>query len=391
MSNDSVRTVTNQSWFSRIKESFVGILIGLLLFLAAFPVLFLNEGRALKTAKGLEEGARSVVSVEADVIDKTMDKKLVHVTGEATTVEELDDSAFNVIINAVALRRTAEMYQWEESKKSETKDKLGGGQETVTTYSYQKSWSKTPINSESFQERQGHTNPATMPFTERIERASLVTLGAYRLPPSLILKMDDFQPLPVTQAMYEKLPAPIQSKSSVDNGFLYIGENPQSPQIGDTRISFQIVKPGPVSVVARQIGNSFEPYTTKTNTVIAFLYNGTHSAENMFQNEISANATLTWILRGLGAFLMFFGLMLIFRPIAVMASVVPFIGKVFGFGTTLIAGAIAIPLSLTTIAIGWIAYRPVIGILLLVVAAAIVAGTIALLRSRAQKKTNATP
>ena len=391
MSNDSVRTVTNQSWFSRIKESFVGILIGLLLFLAAFPVLFLNEGRALKTAKGLEEGARSVVSVEADVIDKTMDKKLVHVTGEATTVEELDDSAFNVIINAVALRRTAEMYQWEESKKSETKDKLGGGQETVTTYSYQKSWSKTPINSESFQERQGHTNPATMPFTERIERASLVTLGAYRLPPSLILKMDDFQSLFVTQAMYEKLPVLIQSKNSVDNGFLYIGENPQSPQIGDTRISFQIVKPGPVNVVARQIGNSFEPYTTKTNTVIAFLYNGTHSAENMFQNEISANATLTWILRGLGAFLMFFGLMLIFRPIAVMASVVPFIGKVFGFGTTLIAGAIAIPLSLTTIAIGWIAYRPVIGILLLVVAAAIVAGTIALLRSRAQKKTNATP
>lgn len=386
MSNDSFSTVTTQSWFSRIKESFVGILIGLILFLAAFPVLFWNEGRALKTAKGLQEGARSVVSVEADTIDKTMDKKLVHVTGDATTVEQLNDPTFNVTINAVALRRTTEMYQWEERKQTETKDKLGGGQETITLYTYQKTWSKDVINSSQFEDSNGHTNPATMPFTELTSRASLVTLGAYKLPSTLILKMDDFQPLPITKALYEQLPSAIQAKSKISDQFLYIGQNPQSPQIGDTRISFQVVKPGPVSIVARQIGNSFEPYTTKTKTEIAFLYNGTHSAESMFEKEISANATLTWILRALGTFLMFFGLILIFRPIAVMASVVPFIGKIFGFGTTLIAGAISIPLSLVIIAIGWIAYRPVIGILLLLVAGGIIAGTITLLRSRAKNK-----
>ncbi len=388
--SDSHSTVTNQSWFSRIKESFAGILVGLLLFIAAFPVLFLNEGRAVNTARGLEEGAGAVVSVVPDTIDKAMDKKLVHFTGDATTVEELNDASFNVTINAVALRRSAEMYQWEEKKKSETKDKLGGGQETTTTYSYQKNWSKNVIKSTEFNNPNGHTNPTTMPFGDKITRASLVTVGAYKLPPTLISKMDDFQPLAITNAMYKAMPDDILAKSKLNDQFLYIGDNPQSPQIGDTRISFQIVKPGPVSVVARQVGNTLEPYTTKAKTQLEFLYNGTHSAESMFSSEISANTTLTWILRGLGVFLMFFGIMLILKPFSVLASVIPFLGRILAFGTTFIAGAISIPLSLTTIAIGWIVYRPLLGILLLIVAIGIAVGTTLLLKARAQKKANAT-
>lgn len=390
MSNDSVRTVTTQSWFSRIKESFVGILIGLVLFLVAFPVLFLNEGRALRTAKGLQEGASAVVSIENDTIDPAMDKKLVHITGDATTVEQLNDADFNLTVNAVALRRTTEMYQWEERKHTETRDKLGGSTETVTTYTYHKTWSPRLIASSSFEEPTGHTNPTTMPFSELTTRASLVTVGAFKLPASLITQMDDFQPLQLTPAMHQNMPADIQAQSQLSDQFLFLGNSPQNPEIGDTRISFQVVKPGPVSIVARQLGNTFEPYTTSTNTQIAMLYNGIHSAENMFQTEISANKTLTWILRGVGTLLMFIGLILVFRPIAVMASVVPFIGKIFGAGTTFIAAAISIPLSLTTIAIGWIVYRPLIGILLLLGAVAIVAGTIKILKARSPKQADST-
>ena len=58
--------VTRASWFSRITESIKAVLIGLVLFFAAFPLLWWNEGRAVQTARSLDEGAGKVRSVAAD-------------------------------------------------------------------------------------------------------------------------------------------------------------------------------------------------------------------------------------------------------------------------------------------------------------------------------------
>ena len=66
MSHDHFTEVTSQSWFSRIGGAFKGILVGLVLFVLAFPILFLNEGRAVTTYKALKEGGSSVISVAAD-------------------------------------------------------------------------------------------------------------------------------------------------------------------------------------------------------------------------------------------------------------------------------------------------------------------------------------
>ena len=54
---DSMTEVTSQSWFSRIVESIKSVLVGGAFFVLSFPVLFWNEGRAVRTAKSLEEGA----------------------------------------------------------------------------------------------------------------------------------------------------------------------------------------------------------------------------------------------------------------------------------------------------------------------------------------------
>ncbi|WP_339136467.1 MAG: hypothetical protein WGN25_01115 [Candidatus Electrothrix sp. GW3-4] len=56
MSDDSYTEVTNQSWFSRIGGAIKGIIFGFILFIIAFPLLFWNEGRAVKTYKTLKEG-----------------------------------------------------------------------------------------------------------------------------------------------------------------------------------------------------------------------------------------------------------------------------------------------------------------------------------------------
>ena len=54
--SDSFSSVSTDSWFSRIGKSISGVLIGIVLFLVAFPLLWWNEGRAVKTANGLKQG-----------------------------------------------------------------------------------------------------------------------------------------------------------------------------------------------------------------------------------------------------------------------------------------------------------------------------------------------
>ena len=54
MSQDRFTEVTSQSWLSRIGGAIKGVLMGFVLFILAFPLLFWNEGRAVTTYKTLK-------------------------------------------------------------------------------------------------------------------------------------------------------------------------------------------------------------------------------------------------------------------------------------------------------------------------------------------------
>ena len=167
MSEDTFTEVTTESWLGRIGGAFEGIIVGLVLFIAAFPVLFWNEGRAVRRYQTLNEGAGSVISLPAARVLSEYDGKLVHVTGQAVTDEIVTDPEFGVAVSAIKLKRKAEMYQWKENKQRKTKKKLGGGKKTVTTYSYSKSWSSSLIHSDNFKKPGGHHNPDSMPYQSK--------------------------------------------------------------------------------------------------------------------------------------------------------------------------------------------------------------------------------
>ena len=358
--------VTNVSWFGRIRESIKGFIVGLGLFVASFPILFWNEGRAVKTEKSLKEGAGAVVSIPASEVNPTFEQKLVHLTGRATTEETLTDPEFGITApNAIALRRRVEMYQWDEETKTEERKKVGGGSERVTTYSYAKKWSDDLIDSSSFKEAD-HQNPSSMPFESRTVNAERVTLGAFTLTPALVGKMDDYEALPVDG---KALPTD-KANLHVHDGSYYLGTNPASPEIGDTRVVFQVVKPADVSVVSKQAGNSFEAYQASAGMNIEMLKRGVFTAQAMFESALRENTMLTWILRGVGFLLMWIGLSLFFRPLSVLGDVIPMIGSLLAFGTGLFAFVISMGLSIGTIGVAWIFYRPVLGIALLVLAIA---------------------
>ncbi len=142
---------------------------------------------------------------------------------------------------------------------------------------------------------------------------------------------------------------------------LYIGSDPAAPQIGDVRVSFEVVEPTHVSLVAQQTAGTFQPYAAQTGGTVALLQTGVHRVEAMFQNAQTDNVILTWILRVSGFLCMLFGLHLIFKPLVVVADVVPFVGNLVAIGTGILAFIPAAVLAVITIAMAWVAYRPLLG------------------------------
>ncbi len=373
MSNDSFTTTTNTSWFSRIGSAIGGIIFGVILFLGSFVLLTWNEGRAIQREKTLTAGASQVISISADELLAANNCKLVHFSGDAAADSPVEDPIFGITADALKLRRDVEMYQWQQSEKSETNQKLGGGEETVTTYSYSKGWSSMVIDSSQFHVSEGHSNPGSMLADSEMFEAEGIHVGEFDLPPSLIALIDNFTPRPATaeeaKNVTERHGMPFQLSTG---GALYLGENSASPAIGDLKITFQQAEPGPVSVIGGQVGTTLEPFSIGNMGTIELLKTGTFSAATMFQQEQEGNAMLTWILRLVGFLMMLFGLLMVTNVVSVVASVIPFLGTIVGAGFGLMAFAVALPLTLITIAIAWVAYRPLIGIPLFVVAGALV-------------------
>jgi hypothetical protein len=365
---DSVTVTSSQSWFSRIGQSIKSVLVGLLLFVVAFPVLFWNEGRAVQTAKSLDEGAGAVVTVPADAVDPGKEGKLVHVSGPVSTEGELVDPELGVQAQGVKLIRRVEMYQWKEDEKSEKKKKLGGGEETVTTYTYEKGWSDDEIDSSSFQESEGHENPGSFPIQANTVVADPVLVGAFTLSSEQVEQLSEGQPLGVTEAMLEAVPEPLGPQLQVSESRFYLGENPAAPQVGDVRISFEVVNPATASLVGVQTGGTFAAYQAEAGDAILLVEEGTHTAAAMFQAAQSANTVLTWIVRAAGFLMMFIGLIAVFKPLSVFADVVPLFGTMLGAGLGIFSFLLSAALSILTIAVAWIFYRPLLGIGLLVLA-----------------------
>ncbi|MBN2434348.1 MAG: TMEM43 family protein [Spirochaetes bacterium] len=372
--SDNYTEVTTQGWGSRLKNSIGGVVGGLVLFVLSFVVLFWNEGNSVKTIRALDEVAAATVSVSVDDVRASNDGKLVHVTGTAITEDILSDSMFKVSENAMMLSRDVEMYQWKENVSTKEEKEVGGKTKTTKTYSYSKEWSSSEIDSESFKKPDGHKNPK-MVIEAMTSYASSAKFGGYELSGEQIAMISGADSYEYKPEQLEKTANVIKSRSSLHNGGVYMGEDPSSPEVGDYRISFKIINPSrEISVIGQQQGNRLSSYSAKSGKSIFLLDSGIKSKDEMITAAKDANAMMTWILRLVGFLMMFGGLNLLFRPLSVLGDVVPIIGSIIGMGFTIVSFLISVSLSALTIAIAWIFFRPLVGVLLLVVTIGAIAG-----------------
>jgi len=377
MAEGSFTEVTTTSWFSRIKSAFVGILIGLLLIPGSSALMFWNEGRAVQTAQSLAEGAGAVVSAPVDRIDSALEGRLVHLTAPMRVSAPLTDAEFGVTAHdALRLVRRAEMYQWREETRTETHDRLGGGQETVTTYNYTLGWASQPIDSSQFRQPRGRGNP---PMRHRGQEvvARDAQLGPFALTGEQLAGFGRARPFPLDPAAMQ-----VPAGGQVVEGQVFLGANPSSPQLGDMRISFSVVPAETASVIARQAGQGLAPYQTRAGDALFILRAAAATAPEMIAAAEASNAVLTWVLRGVGVVLMFVGFSMVLKPLVVLAAVVPLFGSLMAFGTGLVSGVLTLVLAPVVVAVAWFWYRPLTAVLVLVVGFAAAYGLTRLRKGR---------
>lgn len=374
--NESYTEITTKSWGARIADSIKSVLLGVILFLASFVVLWWNEGRAVRTSEGLKEGLSQVISVNPDAINEANDGKLIHISGIIITQDTLRDNEFNIKANALKLKRDVEMYQWVEEEKETKEKQIGGSEKTTTTYEYLKKWVDIVVNSDDFKVKEGHSNPSGFPYSPYTISASEAKIGAFILSSDLISQINEFTPYSLNNfdsQSHRNARMVNEGNGNHGDGIIqkiYIGKGePANPEIGDVKVSFKTVNSGNrYSIIAKQIKNTFEPFTSKSGISIQMVSPGVVSAEQMFSSAQKGNTITTWILRLIGFLMMFGGISLIFKPLVVLADVLPFLGNLLNLGLSLFSGVVSFGLSLITIALAWIFYRPALGITLLVIA-----------------------
>lgn len=382
---------TTTSYGTRVGNSFKNILVGFLMFIAGTVLLWWNEGNFVKTQKMLEEAQGNAVHVESVAkVDPANEGVLIHACDKAITTDSLVDEKFGVSATAIKIARKVEYYQWVEHEHTEKRDKVGGGEETITTYTYSKEWVSTPTNSSSFEdpEYRGIKNDVYMQVEEGTKYAENVAFGAYKLNEGLIHGIGGETALAVNapeeylKYLDKELSRGSNSAAADEDGYnmvhvsnnvIYLGNTLNGNQVGDVRITFTYVPNNQaVSVIAKVQGDTFTQYVAKNGKKFSRIENGTKSMEEMFQSANDENSMMTWILRIVGILIVIGGLKTMFEILTTLLKVLPFLASIMNFGVGLICSIVGFAWSLIIIALAWLFYRPLIGISILVIMGAVV-------------------
>jgi len=432
----------SKSYGDRVKDASIGFVIGLVLFFGSFIFLFFVEMETCK-AFVLINRARKACRTEIAVnkVQKKYENCMVYVSGYMTTESgQIDDElGLTPADKCVVLKRTVEVYQWVEHK--EERDKK-------TTYHYNTYWREDDVESASFKYAMGHSNPPRQHkfYSKKILNKS-VQLGVLELKSNVLEKLENFTPLDnlstnhrgfsvadklgdeagtrgnrrgtwgggtgfsdVIKAaadpdsMTQKLSGRTYSISG-QGQHLITGDKDEmglytKPQVGDMRISYQVIKEGPVSIAGVQTENTFrrflmqrdgtarghdqinmyelvadeEPPPEPTGCVctdvilryvgMAFPHSillvnaGIVDKETMFSAATAKLAKTQHVMRFIGFVLMWLGLYLILKPIADILSFIPFVSNILKSFFWVVSLLVTLVLSSITIALAWVWFHP---------------------------------
>lgn len=336
----------------KVKNSVQGVILGIIFLLAGTILIWWNEGNTVKNLKAVDEIQKNVIDIKSDSINPSNDQKLVATNGEINILDEsLKDDTFGIQQKSIKLKRIIEIYQWKETEKKDSNDRV--------TYQYEKDWETELIDSSEFH-KSGYTNPTYQPYNNETFIAEEVKIGQFYLNKEQKENIPTPTRLEITQGSY--LPYGYQLK----NNYITNAQDINNPNIGDIRISYVYNSYKNISILALQNEDSFADYISSNGVKINRVEEGLLNSNAIIDKIISENKMIKWVFRGLGAILVILGYTFILNLITTATSFIPIIGNIVGTGIALVSFLLGCIHSLIIFTIAWIRFRPIIGICLLI-------------------------
>jgi len=372
--------------FNGFANTKFGIGTGILAFIFGTGFLITNERDFKRTYDTINEAESVVVEAkDVNLLDAQLEGKLIYGVSKTQTDDTLTDELFEVAINAVKLVRNVEYYQWVEKESTETYEDSDGDTHSETTYTYNKEWSDKPVNSNQFNRPQSYTNTVLLEIEDRTVYADLVRWGAYKLPPFLKSKIDGDTSITVELSKEKKaewentLRQRYKQSENRDkreylhvakaNSTVYLGINPDSPEIGDVRITIKHIPPGSdLSIIAQVQGNTFTEYTAKNGNTFFSIKNKIVPMKHMFIDEHISNTAYAWWYRLLGFLCVSFAFRCMFNLLTTLFLKIPVLGNILNVGIKMVCFVLGFVWSSVVIAVAYMFYRPITGAIILVVA-----------------------
>lgn len=372
---DQYTVTTTKGWGSRIGDSIKGVLVGFIMFIVSFGVLYWNEGRV-----DVSEIAKTAVEISsAAQAPSGTDDQLVSTTGTLKSDQTLGDTYLQAGAY-IAITQNVEMYAWEENESSTSKTNVGGSETTETTYTYDKKWTSNPESSEGFKKQEGHMNPQMLINSNAVVVPN-AQIGIYAVDMTQVT-LPSYKGLQLTSAntiLSEGL-------ALANEQYLFKGAGSiTGPQVGDIRISYSII-PNPLNSATifgklDSANSAINPYYGEKNAKLYRIFEGTRdSGISTMKTEFNM---VTWIFRGVGFFLMWFGLMALFGPISVFLDVLPIFGSISRGGIGIVTFLVSLILSVITILVSMIIHNLIV--LIIVILAAII-GSVWYMKGKRKKQ-----
>ena len=352
----------------KIKNSFGGIIGGIILLIAGTCLLWWNEGNNVKNIATTNEVEKTAIEVKSDKVDSNNDGKLVLVSDKLNVVdEEVADTEFDVSLKTARLQRKVEIYQWEEK---ENTDEDGN-----TTYSYEKKWSDELIDSSSFSNSKGHENPTTILQNSKSFEANEVKIGAFELSAKQISSLS-------TSAKFDASDLKLKDDYTYQGEFVTTSKDIAKPEIGDIRISWLYNDWKETTILAVQKDNSFADFVSKSDKKVNRVEKGTLTLKEVVSKMRKENKFMKWLFRFVGTFLIIMGYISILNPLSTIASFVPILGGIVGGLLGLLGFLVGLVHSLIIIVIAWFRFRPILSIALIAVIVGLLFGIKKILKSK---------
>ncbi|MBR6134300.1 hypothetical protein IKQ38_02365 [Candidatus Saccharibacteria bacterium] len=254
------------------------IIIGLVLI--GLAIVNKNQTTAVVDTDGNE-----VIFAKSDIVSTGNQGKLVAISDKVAAGGNLTDKYFGISKKTYKLKRVVEMYQYKLNE---------------DTNEYLKVWNEEVIDSSSYDAN--HKNPDSKAFTSEEYFENNLSLGAFALTDKLVNDID-----------YDTVLGPDEISSLYTGQYTLTGEyitntaDMDNPKIGDFRISYKYAKDKTVTVIAKQNGNSFEPFYSDNKKEVYSLEEGELSAADFTTSTTGFEFNVNFIISLIGIAFVCFG------------------------------------------------------------------------------------